>query len=78
MKHIDMPPIQQRIMTLLSDGYVHDIKQLIGCIDEQATVQNVRKNIFKLREILRRETHLDVVAYNGHGYRLVQTLSIEE
>ena len=78
MNGVKLPPIQQRLMDILGDGLVHKKKQLLACIDEQADINSLKQHIHKLRTILRRESALDIMAYNGEGYRLVRVISSEE
>ncbi len=78
MTELKLSPIQRRIMDVLADGLVHKKAQLLGCIDEHADVNQLRTHINKLRNALRASSSLDVVAYNGEGYRLVRLISSQE
>lgn len=71
-------PIQQRLLTVLSDGLEHHRNDLMPCIgDELTTVKNMRNHIRLLRRKLQPigEDILCVWTSHGFRYRHVRLLS---
>lgn len=54
LKDVHFPPIQKRILSLLSDGIAHKRDELMGCMgDELAGIQSLNTQLTGMRKVLR-------------------------
>ena len=70
--HSAFPPIQARMLKLLSDGLLHTAEELHGCLhDELGPVTNVYAHLTAIRKSLRPKGQ-DVILIRSNGQAFYQ------
>ena len=68
-------PTQKKIMAVLGDGYAHDLKDLLRCLDDEMAVeQTLKVHISNIRKKV--NPFGDDIVCRAGAYRLVRMIQV--